>query len=110
MRPAALALDVQDPLASFAAGISRPLRLQRPQGSVTYPGIRWACNPSPAAQYIEQELADWRRLGVLGHHEAQRPWIGYHEALTAPLASRCPAARARRSRRDELVDREPPSP
>lgn len=36
--------------------------------------------------FVEQELADWRRLGVLGHHAAQRPWIGYHEALCAPLA------------------------
>jgi kynureninase len=38
------------------------------------------------ARYVEEELADWRRLGVLGHHEAKRPWIGYHEAITAPLA------------------------
>src|SRR5260221_13310160 len=39
-----------------------------------------------AASYVEEELADWRRLGVLGHHQAKRPWIGYHEAITAPLA------------------------
>jgi len=39
-----------------------------------------------AAYYVEQELADWRRLGVRGHHAATRPWIGYHEALAAPLA------------------------
>ena len=32
-------------------------------------------------------MADWRRLGVLGHHEARRPWIGYHELLAAPLAA-----------------------
>jgi kynureninase len=43
--------------------------------------------PKSAAQIIEQELADWRRLGVLGHHDATRPWIGYHEALAAPLAA-----------------------
>lgn len=45
-----------------------------------------------AAQYVEQELADWRRLGVLGHHAAARPWIGYHEALAAPLAELLGAA------------------
>ena len=39
------------------------------------------------AEYVEQELADWRRLGVLGHHDAARPWIGYHERLAAPLAA-----------------------
>jgi kynureninase len=37
--------------------------------------------------YLEQELADWRRLGVQGHHHAKRPWIGYHEALAGPLAA-----------------------
>ena len=31
-------------------------------------------------------MADWRRLAVLGHHAATRPWIGYHELLSAPLA------------------------
>ncbi len=45
-----------------------------------------------AASYVEQELADWRRLGVLGHHAATRPWIGYHEALAAPLAELVGAA------------------
>ena len=43
--------------------------------------------PKSAAGYIEQELADWRRLGVLGHHDAARPWIGFHEALAATLAT-----------------------
>jgi kynureninase len=35
---------------------------------------------------VEQELADWRRLGVLGHHEGAHPWIGYHELLAPGLA------------------------
>jgi kynureninase len=39
------------------------------------------------ADYVEQELADWRRLGVLGHTHATRPWIGYHETVAAPLAA-----------------------
>ena len=43
--------------------------------------------PKSAAGYIEQELADWRHLGVLGHHDSARPWIGYHEALAATLAT-----------------------
>jgi kynureninase len=38
------------------------------------------------SRYVEEELADWRRLGVLGHHDAKRPWIAYHEAVAAPLA------------------------
>ncbi len=35
---------------------------------------------------IEEELGDWRRLGVLGHHEATRPWIPYHERAAPALA------------------------
>jgi kynureninase len=42
--------------------------------------------PKSAAAMIEQELADWRRLGVLGHHEAARPWIPYHERAAPALA------------------------
>jgi kynureninase len=43
--------------------------------------------PRSAAQYVEQELKDWQRLGVLGHHVAARPWIRYHEQAAAPLAA-----------------------
>jgi kynureninase len=42
--------------------------------------------PTAAADLVGQELADWRRRGVLGHHAALRPWIGYHERLAGPLA------------------------
>jgi kynureninase len=41
---------------------------------------------------VEQELADWRRLGVLGHHEATRPWIPYHERAAPALAELLGAA------------------
>jgi kynureninase len=37
--------------------------------------------------YVAQELSDWARLGVLGHHAAQRPWISYHERAAAGLAA-----------------------
>jgi kynureninase len=43
--------------------------------------------PKSAAQFVDQELKDWQRLGVLGHHDAGRPWIPYHEAAAAPLAA-----------------------
>ncbi|GIM87303.1 kynureninase [Salinispora arenicola] len=32
------------------------------------------------------DLDAWRRLGVEGHLEADRPWLPYHELLTAPTA------------------------
>ena len=37
--------------------------------------------------YVDEELADWRRFGVLGHTRAMRPWIAYHEQLARPLAA-----------------------
>jgi kynureninase len=42
--------------------------------------------PLGARRLVEQELDDWARLGVLGHEGATRPWIPYHENLTAGLA------------------------
>ena len=43
--------------------------------------------PISAQSYLAEELADWRRLGVLGHHAGQRPWIGYHRHASADLAA-----------------------
>lgn len=48
--------------------------------------------PKAAAGMVEEELADWRRLGVLGHHEAKRPWIPYHERAAPALAELTGAA------------------
>ncbi len=42
--------------------------------------------PLEARRLVEEELADWERLGVLGHEHATRPWIPYHENLAAGLA------------------------
>jgi kynureninase len=45
-------------------------------------------------EYVAQELADWRRLAVLGHHEAKRPWISYHERAARALAELVGASEA----------------
>src|SRR5882724_10963158 len=42
--------------------------------------------PLGARRLVDQELDDWARLGVLGHEQATRPWIPYHENLAAGLA------------------------
>jgi kynureninase len=42
--------------------------------------------PVAARQLVNQELDDWARLAVLGHEQATRPWIPYHENLAAGLA------------------------
>ena len=42
----------------------------------------------PKATRVEllEDLDDWARLGVEGHLDAARPWLPYHELLTAPAA------------------------
>jgi kynureninase len=42
--------------------------------------------PLGARAVLEAELADWERLGVLGHEHARTPWTGYAERLQQPLA------------------------
>ena len=85
-RADAVARDAADPLASFAAQFHHPFdglgrRL------VYLCGHSLGLQPKSAAQYVEQELKDWQRLGVLGHHVAERPWLRYHEQAAAPLAA-----------------------
>jgi len=85
-RAGALAQDAADPLASFAAQFHHPFD-GAGRRLVYLCGHSLGLQPKSAAQYVEQELKDWQRLGVLGHHVAARPWIRYHEQAAAPLAA-----------------------
>ena len=49
-------------------------------------GNSLGCQPKAVSQYIEQELKDWKNLGVEGHFEAKNPWLPYHEQLSQPMA------------------------
>jgi kynureninase len=81
----ALALDAADPLAGFADEFHHPFD-GAGRRSIYLCGHSLGLQPKAAAQYVEQELKDWQRLGVLGHHIAGRPWIEYHEHAAATLA------------------------
>jgi kynureninase len=83
---AALARDADDPLASFAGQFHLPYD-GAGRRLVYLCGHSLGLQPKSVAQYVEQELKDWQRLGVLGHHAAERPWIPYHERAAAPLAA-----------------------
>ena len=37
-------------------------------------------------EYVQQELADWAKLGVEGHSQAKNPWMPYHEIFPRQLA------------------------
>jgi len=83
---AAVALDASDPLAGFADQFHHPFD-DAGRKSVYLCGHSLGLQPKTAAEFVQAELDDWRRLGVSGHHVARRPWIRYHEAASAPLAA-----------------------
>ena len=83
---AAAALDAADPLAGFAAQFHHP-HDDAGRRLIYLCGHSLGLQPKSAAGFVEQELQDWQRLGVLGHHAASRPWIPYHEHAAAPLAA-----------------------
>ena len=84
----------------------RPIRCARfrerfclPQGADGRP-LTYLCGhslglaPRDARDAVVQELDDWARLGVLGHHAARRPWVDYADHAQAGLAALAGAAPA----------------
>ena len=84
-RADAAAMDAADPLAGFAQQFHHPHDASG-RKLLYFGGHSLGLQPKSAAGMIEQELDDWRRLGVLGHHDAARPWIPYHERAAPALA------------------------
>lgn len=76
--------DQADPLRTFRS------RFAMPRGAggaelVYLAGHSLGLMPLTARAVVNEELEDWSKLGVLGHETARRPWIPYHENLTAGL-------------------------
>lgn len=74
----ALQLDAADPLQRFRSefclpattGVKEPIYLA---------GHSLGLAPRAARRFILQDLDDWERMGVAGHHAALQPWIDYAE-------------------------------
>ncbi len=81
----ARALDDADSLAGFRNRFAMPVD-SRGQQLLYLCGHSLGLMPLEARNLVEQELDDWARLGVLGHEQATRPWIPYHQNLTRGLA------------------------
>jgi kynureninase len=76
----AIAMDERDPLKDFRGRFSFP---KTEGGDCVYLcGHSLGLQPKSAAEYIEQELKEWARLGVEGHFQAKDPWMPYHRLLT----------------------------
>jgi kynureninase len=78
-------LDAIDPLAAYRHEFYIPIG---PNGiPVVYLcGNSLGLQPKNVETYLQEELADWRRLGVEGHVHGRRPWVAYHEYVAQSLA------------------------
>ncbi|MCP3103735.1 kynureninase [Myxococcus sp. K15C18031901] len=77
--------DAEDPLRSFRESFLFP---PTAEGSpvVYLAGNSLGLQPRNAAQYVREELEDWARFGVEGHHHGRHPWLHYHELVTEQAA------------------------
>jgi kynureninase len=80
----AQARDADDPLGAYRAHFHIP----KLHGSeVCYlAGHSLGLEPKSAREFVDQELADWAKLGVEAHFQAKSPWLPYHEFLSAQTA------------------------
>lgn len=78
--------DKNDPLKEFRKRFHIP-RDKDHKEVVYLCGNSLGLQPLITKPYIEQELEDWKNLGVEGHLHAQNPWLPYHEFLTEKTAA-----------------------
>ena len=78
-------LDAEDPLAEFRGQFHHPIQ-ENGQPYLYFTGNSLGLQPKATAAALQQELADWQRLGVEGHFHAKNPWMPYHEFLTEAMA------------------------
>jgi kynureninase len=81
----ARATDRRDPLARFRQKFCFP-KTRNGEDCIYLCGHSLGLQPRSAQAYVDQELQDWARLGVEGHHYARNPWIPYHRLLTEQTA------------------------
>lgn len=79
------ALDLTDQKAHFRSQFERP---QKPSGDdqLYFAGHSLGLMPAKVRSYLTEEMDEWARLGVEGHFHAKRPWLPYHEFLSASFA------------------------
>ncbi|MCE9672210.1 kynureninase [Myxococcus stipitatus] len=77
--------DAEDPLRAFRESFHFPLAADG-SPAVYLAGNSLGLQPRSAARYVQEELEDWARFGVEGHHHARHPWLHYHELVTQQAA------------------------
>ena len=82
---AARARDAADRLAHWRGEFHMPPGAQGGQ-ALYLCGNSLGLQPRTAAAEVATFMADWRRLGVLGYHDAGVDWLNLHERLAPTLA------------------------
>jgi kynureninase len=78
-------LDQSDELQSYRSQFHIPLN-QIGEPLLYFCGNSLGLQPKITTDYVQQELEDWKNLGVKGHTDAKNPWMPYHEFLTDAMA------------------------
>lgn len=82
----ALMRDKADELARFREQFHIP-KAASGEDCIYLCGNSLGLQPKGVKAALEQELEDWKTLGVEGHVQAKHPWMPYHESLTELVAS-----------------------
>jgi kynureninase len=78
-------LDRTDPLKSFRSKFHLPVI--NGKSTIYFTGNSLGLLPKSTKKYIDEELQDWKSLGVEGHLHSRRPWLYYHKFTKKVLAS-----------------------
>ena len=78
-------LDSADPLSKYRKQFNLPTH--QDSNAIYFTGHSLGLQPKNYDLYLQQELEDWKSMGVDGHFKAKTPWFGYHESLTEGVAS-----------------------
>lgn len=77
-------MDEKDPLKDFRNRFFIPQH--NGKDCIYFTGNSLGLQAKKTAQYVQQELDDWARMGVEGHFHAANPWLPYHEIFPKQLS------------------------
>ncbi len=79
-------LDQQDALSRMRDAFHIPKIKGTDQEEIYFCGNSLGLQPKLTAQYLNDELTKWQKLGVKGHFDCEFPWMPYHEFLAEESA------------------------
>ena len=77
----ALSLDEQDELKDYREQFYIPSSKNR-EKSIYFCGNSLGLQPKKTEEFVQEEIDNWKTMGVKGHEKGDTPWFPYHELLT----------------------------